>query len=40
MVMDYLRLVEASAPVQAKKSLIVLRMVFDHAIDQGWMERD
>ena len=23
-----------------KKSLMVLRMVFDHAIDQGWMERD
>ena len=40
LVMDYFRLVEARAPVQAKKSLMVLRMVFDHAIDQGWMERD
>ena len=39
-VVDYFRLVEARAPVQAKKSLMVLRMVFDHAIDQGWMELD
>jgi len=40
LVMDYFRLVEIRAPVQAKKSLMVLRMIFDHAIDQGWMERN
>ncbi|MCP9926391.1 site-specific integrase [Cyanobium sp. CH-040] len=32
--------VSVRAPVQAKKILMVLRAVFDYAIDQGWMERD
>ncbi len=39
-VMDYFRSMEVRAPVQAQKNLMVMRGVFDHAIDQGWMERD
>ena len=39
LVMDYFRLVEARAPVQAKKSLMVLRMTFDHAINLGHLGR-
>jgi len=39
-VMDYFRSVEVRAPVQAQKILGVMRGVFDHAIDLGWMERD
>jgi len=32
--------IERRAPVHADKVLMVLRQVFDHAIDQGWMSRD
>lgn len=32
--------IEKRAPVQADRVLMVLRQVFDHAIDQGWMPRD
>ena len=32
--------IERRAPVHAEKVLMVLRQVFDHAIDQGWMSRD
>lgn len=32
--------IEHRAPVQADRVLMVLRQVFDHAIDRGWMPRD
>jgi len=32
--------IERRAPVHAENVLMVLRQVFDHAIDQGWMSRD
>jgi integrase len=32
--------IERRAPVQADKVLMVLRQVFEHAINQGWMPRD
>ena len=33
------KVAEGKAP-QAEKLLMVMRLVFDHAIDQGWMDRD
>jgi integrase len=39
-VMDFYRSVESRAPVQGGKVLMVLRQVFNHAIDSGWMDRD
>jgi integrase len=39
-VMDLKADIERRAPVHADKVLMVLRQVFDHAIDQGWMARD
>ena len=33
------KVAEGKAP-QADKLLMVMRLVFDHAIDQGWMDRD
>jgi hypothetical protein len=39
-VLDLKRTIEHRAPVQADNVLMVLRQVFDHAIDQGWMPRD
>jgi integrase len=39
-VMDLKTDIERRAPVHADKVLMVLRQVFDHAIDQGWMARD
>jgi integrase len=39
-VMDLTADIERRAPVHAGKVLMVLRQVFDHAIDQGWMARD
>ena len=39
-VLDLKRSIERRAPVQADNVLMVLRQVFDHAIDQGWMPRD
>jgi integrase len=38
--MDLKADIERRAPVHADKVLMVLRQVFDHAIDQGWMARD
>ena len=39
-VLDLKADIERRAPVHADKVLMVLRQVFDHAIDQGWMPRD
>jgi integrase len=39
-VLDMKADIERRAPVHADKVLMVLRQVFDHAIDQGWMPRD
>ena len=39
-VLDLKADIELRAPVHADKVLMVLRQVFDHAIDQGWMPRD
>jgi integrase len=39
-VMDLKSDIERRAPVHADKVLMVLRQVFDHAIDQGWMARE
>jgi integrase len=39
-VLDLKADIERRAPVHADKVLMVLRQVFDHAIDQGWMSRD
>jgi len=39
-VIEYFEGVQKRAPVQATRSLGVLRGVFDHAIDKGWMPRD
>lgn len=38
--MDYYEAIDSRAPVQADKVLIVLRNVFNHAIDKGWLERN
>ena len=38
--MDYFRSVSTRAPDHARKSLLVLRGVFEHAIDNRWMERE
>jgi integrase len=39
-VLDLKADIERRAPVHADKVLMVLRQVFDHAIDKGWMPRD
>ena len=36
-VMDYFLSIQGRAPVQAERSLMVLRQVFDYAIERGWM---
>ena len=40
LVMDYYEAIDSRAPVQADKVLMVLRNVFNHAIDKGWLERN
>ena len=37
-VLDWKKSIEKRAPVQSDKALMVLRQVFDYAIDQGWLE--
>ena len=39
-VMSYVDAVTKRAPVQGEKVLMVLRQVFNHAIDKGWLERN
>ena len=39
-VMSYVDAVTKRAPVQGDKVLMVLRGVFNHAIDKGWLERN
>ena len=39
-VMSYVDAVTKRAPVQGNKTLMVLRQVFNHAIDKGWLERN
>ena len=39
-VMAYVDAVTKRAPVQGAKVLMVLRQVFNHAIDKGWLERN
>ena len=39
-VMAYVDAVTKRAPVQGDKVLMVLRQVFNHAIDKGWLERN
>ena len=38
--MAYVDAVTKRAPVQGEKVLMVLRQVFNHAIDKGWLERN
>ena len=40
LVMDYYEAIDSRAPVQADKVLMVLRIVFNHAIDKGWLEQN
>ena len=37
-VLDWKKGIEKRAPVQSDKALMVLRQVFDYAIDQGWLD--
>ena len=39
-VMAYVDAVSKRAPVQGEKVLMVMRQVFNHAIDKGWLERN
>ena len=39
-VMAYVDAVSKRAPFQGEKVLMVMRQVFNHAIDKGWLERN